>query len=158
MLFYFVLQVKPCWRARDCNGREGETISPLLMESLCESEHYLGGVHRQSNNSVLCVVSSHTTFQMAGCGYALFHFSFEPLWLWMTPTPHRVPGLPLLGNSLPVQKLFQVPTSKIIIWPFLKGNLYIFLPLEVSLFCSILFRLSFILSFFFLGVKIPLSG
>lgn len=75
----------PTGRRLQQQGRE--TITLPLMERLSESERYLGGVHRQSNNSVLCVVSSHTAFQMAGCGYASFHFSAEPLLLWITPLP-----------------------------------------------------------------------
>lgn len=101
----------------------GGTITLLLMESLSESERYLGGVHRQSNNSVLCVTSSHTAFQMAGCGYALFHFSAEPLLLWIThPTPsHPTPQCRGYSRCLPV--------TQTIIWPFLKEKL-LFFPFE----------------------------
>lgn len=111
-------------RRRQQQGRE--TITLLLMEWLSESERYLGGVHRRSNNSVLCIVSSHTAFQMAGCGYASFHFSAEPLLLWITSP----------SSPLPEWRLLQVAMTQTIIWPLLKGK---FFPLWKSIsFCSIL--------------------
>lgn len=113
-----------------------ETITLLLMEWLSESERYLGGVHRQSNNSVLCIVSSHAAFQMAGCGYASFHFSAEPLLMWITSLPLPPPRVEAAPGGHDTNNNLTFPERKILF----------FSPLEVHLFCSILFRHPFILS------------
>lgn len=126
-----------------------ETITLLLMEWLSESERYLGGVHRRSNNSALCIVSSHTAFQMAGCGYASFHFSAEPLLLRIThlppPRAEAAPGGHDTNNNL------TFPERKILFFffspPF--GSPFIF----AQSFSDILLS-----SPLFLCLKIPFAG
>lgn len=124
-----------------------ETITLLPMKSLSESEHYLGRVYRQSNNSVLCLVSSHTAFQMARCGYALFHLDNPSC---------RVPAS--FGNSLPVWRLFQVPMTQTISWPFLKGKLLFFTFGSQFIFLGFFFLDFLLSSLIFLSLKIPLAG